>query len=497
MQSRRVPLALAILCSSSGCGGLGDARGGVPSATTTTTAGTGGGDGVDTGAQGSTSTADPTLTSSGETTNAGDSADASDDGAPPVPPSRLDGLDFHCKVINGTSVQDPSANHLHTRFNLRATDLGIPLVVGDLLHLFFGDTHGYREIWAIGEDPDSVAFVDAAAAADDPTVLCTQLAFYATPDIPSVAADTDPTVQRDFAVGWMTPPPGQDIADYVGHHPAPFPNIPGSFEVPTGALAHGDDVYLFWAGRSELEPHARMTLGYLARWDPPRELPAYQIVRPIDALVDGALGGHFIQVAPFVRDDVVYMFGTGEFRRDGIHLARVPMTALESGDGQELWDPSSATWIDPSTLDPEARAAIAPVVEHEGVGELGGVYLEDPGLWLLMYQHATTLGGQLVANKIVVRTAPSPTGPWSEQLVVIDMADPSFQLEHCCLAEPCVGAQIWQCHSAGLYGAYPLPNPQVTAQDDGTFAVALPFLVSTWMPYDVVLFTARLVLAPA
>ena len=68
--------------------------------------------------------------------------------------------------------------------------------------------------------------------------------------------------------------------------------------------------------------------------------------------------------------------------------------------------------------------------------------------------------------------------------------------QHCCLAEPCIGEQIWQCASTGLYGAYPLPEPRVTPQDDGTYAVDLPFVVSTWMPYNVVLFEARLLLAP-
>ncbi len=422
------------------------------------------------------------------------STDAESTGGDAPPGSRVAGLDFHCKLINDESVDDPSANHTHTRFNLRATDLGIPVVIGDALHLFFGDTHGWKEIWAIGEDPDSVAFVDAAAVAADPAVMCTELAFYVTPDLPSVAADTDPSIERDFAVGWMSPPPGEDLSDYIGHHPGPFPAIPGSFEVPTGALAKGDDVWVFWAGKSQFEPYATMNLSYLVRWDPPRDLPEYQIVRAIDALDGGALGGHFIQILPIVEGDTLYLFGTGDFRRTGVHLARMPIDALESGTATELWDPSSGAWIDPTSLDAAARAAIQPVVETGSVGELGGLFVPGPDVYLLMYQQAMAAGDALLSNRIVVRTAPAPTGPWSEQLVVIDMADPAFALQHCCLAEPCVGEQIWQCNSAGLYGAYPLPNPRVTAQDDGTHAVDLLFVVSTWMPYDVVLFEARLIL---
>jgi hypothetical protein len=441
-------------------------------------------DGDDTGAGGDTG--NPTDDGGSET----------DDGGAEIPAPSLEGLDFRCKVINAESVEAPTANHTHTRFNLRGTDLGIPVVIGDLLHVFFGDTHGYREIWAIGEDPDSVAFVDAEAAATDPGVLCSDLSFYVTPDVPSVAADTDPTVERDFAAGWMFPPPGEELSSYITHHPAPFPNIPGSFEVPSGALALESDVYLFWAGKSEFEPHHRMTLSYLVRWDPPRQLPEYQIVRPIDSLYDGALGGHFIQILPLLDGDTLYLFGTGEFRRSGIYLARMPVRSLETGAGVEVYDPSSGAWLDPATLDSRARAAIPPVVETGGVGELGGLFVPGPDVFLLMYQHATIAGDQLASNRVVVRTAPTPTGPWSEQITAIDMFDPAFMLEHCCLSEPCGDAQIWKCDAAGLYGAYPLPTPKVQPRTDGRFDVELPFLVSTWIPYNVVMFEARLALSP-
>lgn len=481
MDHRRVGLALALAAESCGDddGRAADGSGPTTASTSdTTSASSDPGDDDDDGTPTSTSASD---------TGADASTDPDGTGGDPPPPSSVAGLDFHCKLINDESVQDPSANETHTRFNLRATDLGIPLVIDESLHFFFGDTHGYEEIWAIGEDPDSVGFVDAAAVAADPAVMCTQLSFLVTPDVPSVAADTDPAIQRDFAAGWMTPPPGESLSDYIGNHPAPFPAIPGSFEVPTGALAIADDVYLFWAGKSQFEPYATMNLSYLVRWDPPRDLPTYQIVRPIDALADGALAGRFIQILPFVEGDTLYMFGTGDFRRTGIHLARMPIAALESGAGTEVWDPAAAAWVDPP-------AAIDPLVETDGVGEMGGVFIPGPDVYLLMYQHAVTAGDALVSNRVVVRTAPAPTGPWSEQLVVIDMFDPDFMLQHCCLAEPCIGDQIWQCNQAGLYAAYPLPNPRVTPQDDGSYAVDLPFVVSTWMPYDVVLFEARLVL---
>lgn len=436
------------------------------------------------------------TTSTGAIDDSGSAESSTTDDAPP-PASRVDDLELLCKLVNAGSIHEPTANATHTRFNLRATDLGVPLVIGDRLHLFFGDTHGYREIWSIGEDPDAVGYADAAAVADDPSVLCSALSFYVTPDVPSVAADTDPSVQRDFAVGWMLPPPGEDVSAYVGRHAPAFPNVPGSFEVPSGALAVGDAAYIFWAGMAELEPRARMTLGYLVRWDAPRDVPVYQIVRPVDALDDGPLGGHFIQVLPFVQDDTVYLLGTGEFRRTGIHLARMPLASLETGEDQEVYDPHADAWIDPASLDFATRAAIPPVVESDGVGELGGVFVPGPDVFLVMYQRAEANAQGLVSNRVYARTAADLTGPWSEALVVIDMFDPDFVAAHCCVQEPCADDQIWQCAQAGLYAAYPLPSPRVTPQPDGTFAVDLPFVVSTWIPYNVVLFEVRLVLAGA
>lgn len=425
---------------------------------------------------------------------------SSGDTGTPVPtdwtPSLID-YGLHCKLISDETLEDPTANATHTRFNLRGTDLGIPLVIGDALHLFFGDTTGYREIWPFGEDPDSVAFTDAAAVAADPSVLCDSLDVYVTPDIPSVAADTDPSVLRDFAAGSMTAPPGEMLSDYIGDTAGPFQQIPGSFEVPSGAMTIGDAVYLTWAGQSELMPRPRMHLSYLVRWDPPRELPSYQIVRPLDAFDQGPLGGHFMQIAPVVRGDVVYAFGTGDFRYSGIYLARIPAEAIESGEGTEVFDPESDAWLDPSALSPADRAAIVPMLESDGVGELSVQWVEGADVYVMLYQRELHgQGGTIEDNRIVLRTSVAPEGPWSDAVTVIDMADPAFREAHCCGPDTCPGQQILHCAVAGLYGAYQLPTPSVST-DGEDLVLDLAFVASTWNPYNVVLFGTRVRLEPS
>jgi hypothetical protein len=206
-------------------------------------------------------------------------------------------------------------------------------------------------------------------------------------------------------------------------------------------------------------------------------------------MYDGALGGHFMQILPFVVDDAVYMLGTGEYRRSGVYLARVPLRGLESGTGQEVWDPIASAWVEPT-------AATEPMFDSDGVGELGGVFVPGPDVFAVMYQRELHgAGGAITDNRIVLRTAPHPTGPWSDAVTIIDMADPAFQAAHCC-GTTCVGDQILHCNSAGLYGSYVLPYPVVTPQRDGAMLVELPFLASTWNPYNVALFEARVLLQP-
>ncbi len=454
------------------------------------------------------STTSPPTTTAGEATAPGEATtndgDTDSSTGEPVPtawtPSFL-AREFVCKLISDTGLDDPTDNHTHTRFNLRGTDLGIPALVASRLLLFFGDTVGYRVIWDFGEDPDAVATIDAAAAIADPAVMCNALDFYVTGDVPSVAAGVDPSIERDFAGAAMTPPAGQSITEYIAQPAGPFDFLPGTFEVPTGALGQDDAAWLFYAGLVETQPRYRATRNYLARWSDPvaAPAPAYQIIRPIDDLVDGALGGHFIQVAPVAHDDEVWLFGTGDYRRSGVYVARLDRDALESGEGTALFDPTqppASAWVDAASLDAAAKAAIAPSFETDGVGELSVVWLDDPGLLVAMYQRELhDAGGNITDNRIVLRTAPGPQGPWSDAVTVVDMADPEFTAAHCC-GTTCEGAQILHCFVAGLYGAYLLPLASVSPGPGGSLELDLPFVVSTWDPYNVVLMRTQISLAP-
>jgi hypothetical protein len=480
----RRALAACVVLACGGAGARGD--GSSTSAATTGSSSLG----TDASADGSTTGA-PT-TSSTSTTSADTTAD--DSTGAPLPdawvPSFVD-RSLVCKLVSNTGLDDPTANQTHTRFNLRGTDLGIPVTLGDRLLIFFGDTVGYRMIWDFGEDPDAVATIDAASVLADPSALCDGLSFWVTGDVPSVAAGVDPAIERDFAGAAMTAPDGQSVADYIAQPAGPFDFMPGTFEVPTGALADGTGVWIFYAGLVDPVPGYHATRNYLARWDDANTAaaPSYRIVRPIDDLVGGALGGHFIQVAPVAFGDEVWLFGTGEYRRSGVYVGRIDRAALESGDGTELYDPAMAMWRDVGAID---AAAIAPVFETDGVGELSVQWVEDPGLLVALYQRELhDAQGNIMDNRVVLRTAPTPEGPWSDAVTIVDMADPAFAAAHCCGDGVCEGEQISNCGVAGLYGAYLLPVGAAIVGEDDTRELELPFLVSTWDPYNVVLMRTR------
>ena len=110
-----------------------------------------------------------------------------------------------------------------------------------------------------------------------------------------------------------------------------------------------------------------------------------------------------------------------------------------------------------------------------------------------MYQRELhDASGAILDNRVVVRVAVAPEGPWSDATTIFDMADPTFRASYCCDAT-CSPTQILHCDRAGLYGAYALPLAHFPFKEDLP-SIDLPFVVSTWDPYGVSLFRVQLAL---
>jgi hypothetical protein len=303
-------------------------------------------------------------------------------------------LALGCKLISDRNLDHPTANDTHGRANVRGTDLGIPLEHAGDLYFFFGDTAGAQVIWPLGPEslPDAVGFsaLGAAAVAEDPLVLCSQLRFLTT-------GGASGTAQADFAGAYMAPPAGRPIGEFIRNPSGPrgqnaFPNLPGDFEVPSGAFSYGGSIYLFYTIINH-EPF-EMRGAYLARWAAPSTtgLPNYQIQYHVDQRfdADGALRGDFINIAALVEGDHLYMYGTGAYRASPVHLARKPLASLATEGGYERFDAATGRWVGP-------RATAAPIVATPHVGELSVRYYPEIGRYVMLDQEASA-GNRIAAR---------------------------------------------------------------------------------------------------
>ena len=410
---------------------------------------------------------------------------------------------FVCELISGDEPDDESLNRTQTRFNLAATDRGAPAIIGDDLHLFFGDSHGWRAIWEVGEDPESVGRVPLADARRHLNTLCSELDVYVTEDVPSVAADIEPSILRDFEGAYLHAPEGESIRDYVDRPVAFFETATSSFagtaEVPSGALGDETGAYVFWAARSGRWTVGAMRRSFVARWGGGPRL-GQQILYPLDDVAwERPLGGHFIHVAPVAYEGYVYLFGAGETRspmtprgglpRDGVHLARLVAEDLGTGSGIELWSVDDARWVRSEDLDRLSRVDLPATLERDarGVYELGAQYVESVGLFVVTY-HQIAEG---TPSRVRLAVAPRPEGPWVAA-DVLTPGSPAFGERHCCEGARCPGEQILRCDRGDLYAAYALPLIEAEWTPTGV-TLDVPFLVSTLEPRNVVLFRARVI----
>ncbi len=365
-----------------------------------------------------------------------------------------------CKLLSNRRASDPTPNDVQHRANVLGADLGIPVVADDRLYLLFGDTIGFTGIWGAGEShPDAVGVGrdPASAIALHPELLCGGLQILSLAPAQSRGPQLDPAVLADFAGAAMTAPSGHSLGEYI-HDPAggngtTFPYLPGDFEVPSGAFAVGGSIYTFYttvAGAGDVE----MTGSYLAKSD---HLPGYQILYRVDALANGALHGHFINIAAEVAGDYVYLFGTGAYRQSPIYLARKRLDALGTPGGFE---------------------ELGPIIATPGYGETSVRYFPELGRWMLLAEESLP-----TSNRIVAYLADHPEGPWGSPHVVHDMGDPAFRAAYCCgTDDDCEGAQMFDCARTGFYGTYLFP----TVDTGDGFTVT--YTMSSFAPYNVALF---------
>lgn len=113
---------------------------------------------------------------------------------------------------------------------------------------------------------------------------------------------------------------------------------------------------------------------------------------------------NFGQVALVNQGGFVYVYGIPGGRYGGLKLARVPQASVLTKSAYQYWN--GTTWV---TGDEYAAKTIVP----GPVGELSVQYNSYYKKWIMMYLVDST-------QEIVLRTADSLTGPWSDAQVVVD-----------------------------------------------------------------------------
>ncbi|MBV9852735.1 MAG: DUF4185 domain-containing protein [Armatimonadetes bacterium] len=251
----------------------------------------------------------------------------------------------------------PTLSQTGRRYGVIATDLGSSFEHNGRLFFLFGDT------WGRPGDRDAVAWTTSSS----PEKIV--LRFHQAPD------------------GKWLPltVPGVDL---------------GAFEVPSGGVSVG----------------GKMCVAVTTDWSAEKGLMGRSVLavsqddgKSFQALYDLSKT-KFINVSFWSSDGWLYIFGSGAYRKSSVSLARVRPKELPdrsrllyfSGSGPE----GSPLW---SSREQDA----VPLFRHDVIGEFSVVYCKPVGRYVMLYNSYSPRG-------IIMRSAATPWGPWSEGTVVFD-----------------------------------------------------------------------------
>lgn len=298
-----------------------------------------------------------------------------------------------------------SANATDTRWNVHGTDLGHMFTHKDQLYMVFGDTYG----------PDGGDWRSN-----------------------TIARIADPDPAKGFSIAAMV-----EGATGAAKEIIRSAKVPG-FEwtvIPTNGISLGDRMVLHYMS-------VRMW-GADDKWYVRRSGLAYSDddgqnwTRSETAIWPAGTG--FEQVAYVENAGMIYVFGIPQGRFGGVRLGRVTP--------EDVLDPTAYSYWDGQVWSANVQAAKA--VVPAPAGELSVAWSDAHQSWLMMYLEP-------VERAVILRTAPTMTGPWSAPQIVAHADD-----------------------YPGLYAPYIVPGLDI---DDAVY-----FTMSRWKPiYNVFLMKAEL-----
>jgi len=307
---------------------------------------------------------------------------------------------------------------------MSGTDLGVSFPQGDRLVFLFGDSWTLdRQDW----DHDSVAFTKLAPLGD------------ALPEL-----------------RWSTQASGRFRTL------APKDMVQRGMDVPVEGVVVDGRTYVFFSSgfhdKRKVHSHSMLVHG---KDDDLRELE-------LDHRVETK---KFVNVSVIEGDaDVLWIYGTGAYRKSSVFLARVARDRLADRSSWRYWPEFSPNEAD-------AR----PLVHSDCIGELSVRRVPGSDVICMAYNASQPRG-------IHLRTATSPTGPWSDPEVIFDPFRDAGYGVHMHQSTDATGyddglsmpgrEREW----GGEYGPYLVPE-WCDAETPGV--LSLVYTLSTWNPYTV------------
>ncbi|MFP2930525.1 DUF4185 domain-containing protein [Pyxidicoccus sp. 3LG] len=309
----------------------------------------------------------------------------------------------------------PNPNQTHTNYEVYGTDLGIVWDKGGgEVFVLFGDTFGVG--WC-GNGGCGGGWRSNVLARSADTSLSNGLTFTTMiQDSARHAKEILPSRKINNDEITVIPTAGVTVGSrhYIHYMSVHHWGDPGMWFTNYSGIAYSDDNGQNWVKHPS------------ARWQ------------------NNASSSNPFQMAAFVRNGgFVYMYATPNGRFGNVHLARVPETALLDINAYRYWDGNG--W--------SASQAAARPVAIGIAGEMSVSYNATHGRFLMTYLNEHR-------QAAVMRDAPTPTGPWSGEKVLV------------------TGAAF-----PGLYNAF--IHPWGNGAD-------LYFIMSQWTPYNTFLMRATL-----
>ncbi len=362
-----------------------------------------------------------------------------------------------------TKPPTPTRSLTATNVGLLGTDLGFSFMHRGKLWFLFGDTVARDPSAQRPKDSDAIAWSDSF-----------------------VDAGADPAAgDRGLSLNFLTEPDAL-VPGKTAFQPVRLDgNALGTVELPTTGFSDGDAMYVFFVvkGKSILATSRDegRTFQTLVRVPTPRMVNIMPIVLP-SADVPGA---------DMSSPQTVLMYGRQG--HNAIVLAQAPLTRI--ADAASWRFATSASDGTGWGTDGAAAGERVPA-SCECNGNFSITYVEGLGKWLMLNRCD-------VPHAILLRTARSALGPWSEPRTFFDREGDRglchFMHKGC---DPAAGNccddnfspslfDHWGPHEDG-YPYAPFPVAPYTRWDEASRTATLYFLMSVWNPYSPMLMRVRL-----